>query len=97
MQFTDNTTLANTRLTSDGYLVGNVACAKVGVQQYHGSEIGKGDGLVNVYRDESEVFALDSLASFVFLNHLCDGERLLVRSFWPAIFLNHLCDGERTL
>lgn len=65
MQFTDNTTLANTRLTSDGYLVGNVACAKVGVQQYHGSEIGGGNGLINVYRDESEVFALDSLASFV--------------------------------
>lgn len=65
MQFTDNTTLANTRLTADGYLVGNVACARVGVQSYHGSEIGKGDGLVNVYRDESEVFALDSLASFV--------------------------------
>ena len=65
MQFTDNTTLANTRLTADGYLVGNVACAKIGIQQYHGSEIGKGDGLVNVYRDESEVFALDSLASFV--------------------------------
>ena len=65
MQFTDSTTLANTRLTSDGYLVGNVACAKIGVQTYHGSEIGKGDGLVNVYRDESEVFALDSLASFV--------------------------------
>ena len=65
MQFTDNTTLANTRLTADGYLVGNVACAKVGVQQYHGSEIGGGNGLINVYRDESEVFALDSLASFV--------------------------------
>ena len=65
MQFTDNTTLANTRLTSDGYLVGNVACAKVGVQSYHGSEIGGGNGLINVYRDESEVFALDSLASFV--------------------------------
>ena len=65
MQFTDNTTLANTRLTADGYLVGNVACAKVGVQAYHGSEIGGGNGLINVYRDESEVFALDSLASFV--------------------------------
>ena len=65
MQFTDNTTLANTRLTTDGYLVGNVACAKVGVQTYHGSEVGGGSGLINVYRDESEVFALDSLASFV--------------------------------
>ncbi|OBX73747.1 hypothetical protein A9308_00620 [Moraxella atlantae] len=65
MQFTDNTTLANTRLTADGYLVGNVACAKVGVQTYHSSEVGGGSGLINVYRDESEVFALDSLASFV--------------------------------
>ena len=65
MQFTDNTTLANTRLTSDGYLVAEIAVARTGIQQYHSSEIGKGDGLVNVYRDESEVFALDSLASFV--------------------------------
>ena len=65
MQFTDNTTLANTRLTADGYLVAEINCARTGIQSYHGSEIGKGDGLVNVYRDESEVFALDSLASFV--------------------------------
>ena len=65
MQFTDNATLANTRLTSDGYLVGTASVARTGVQVYHGSEIGKCDGLVNVYRDESEVFALDSLASFV--------------------------------
>lgn len=65
MQFTDNTTLANTRLTADGYLVAEIAVARTGIQQYHSSEIGKGDGLVNVYRDESEVFALDSLASFV--------------------------------
>ena len=65
MQFTDNTTLANTRLTSDGYLVGTVSVARTGVQVYHGSEIGGGNGLINVYRDESEVFALDSLASFV--------------------------------
>ena len=64
MQFTDNTTLANTRLTSDGYLVGTVSVARTGVQVYHGSEIGGGNGLINIYRDESEVFALDSLASF---------------------------------
>ena len=65
MQFTDNTTLANTRLTSDGYLVAEINCARAGIQQYHSSEIGGGNGLINVYRDESEVFALDSLASFV--------------------------------
>ena len=65
MQFLDNASLDGVRVTKDGYLVGNIRCAKVGVQSYHGSEIGKGDGLVNVYRDESEVFALDSLASFV--------------------------------
>lgn len=65
MQFTDNTTLANTRLTSDGYLVAEINCARAGIQTYHGSEIGGGNGLINVYRDESEVFALDSLASFV--------------------------------
>ncbi|MWL59907.1 DUF2213 domain-containing protein, partial [Escherichia coli] len=62
MQFTDNTTLANTRLTSDGYLVAEINCARAGIQTYHGSEIGGGNGLINVYRDESEVFALDSLA-----------------------------------
>ena len=50
MQFTDNTTLANTRLTADGYLVAEVSVARTGIQRYHSSEIGKGDGLVNVYR-----------------------------------------------
>lgn len=65
MQFTDNAQLANTRLTNDGYLVATVNCARTGLQTYHSSEVGKGDGLINVYRDEKEVFAHDSLASFV--------------------------------
>ena len=45
MQFTDNTTSANTRLTADGYLVGTASVARTGVQVYHGSEIGGGNGL----------------------------------------------------
>lgn len=62
------------RTTSDGYLVGEVRCARVGIQSYHRSEIGlAGDGLVNVYRPESSVFSKDSMATFpgkpVTLNH----------------------------
>ncbi|OOR87288.1 hypothetical protein B0181_10585 [Moraxella caviae] len=65
MQFTDTVTLLGTRKTADGYLVAEVACARTGIQHYHGTEMGRGDGMISVYRDESEVFDVASLASFV--------------------------------
>ncbi len=53
------------RRTADGYLVAQGHIAKVGVQTYLGSEVGKpGAGVVRVYRPESEVFDRASLASF---------------------------------
>lgn len=65
MQFTDSASVAGTRLTDEGYLVADAHCVRTGVQHYLACEIGLvGDGLVAVYRPESEVFHRDSLASF---------------------------------
>ena len=65
MQFVDTVVPAGTRLTGDGYLVGEVRCARTGCQQYHASQVGMtGDSIVTVYRPESAVFAKDSLATF---------------------------------
>lgn len=65
MKFTDRATLGTTRKTADGYLVGDVRCARTGIQQYLGYELGLGTmDVINVYRPESEVFHKDSLASF---------------------------------
>lgn len=65
MKFTDNVTLSGTRETEDGYLVAEVRCARIGTQDYAGFEIGVDSPVVTVYRDEADVFAKDSLASFV--------------------------------
>lgn len=65
MKFTDRATVTGLRKTSDGYLVGEVRCARTGCQIYHGSEIGLSDaGMVTVYRPEEAVFAKDSMATF---------------------------------
>ena len=65
LKFEDAATPVGMRLTADGYLVGEVRCARTGIQQYHASDIGlEGDRLVNVYRPESTVFDRASLATF---------------------------------
>lgn len=53
------------RITSDGYLVASARAARTGVQVYLRRELGlDGEGTINVYRPESEVFQRDSLASY---------------------------------
>lgn len=65
MKFTDTATVAGTRLTSDGYLIAEVRCARTGCQTYLGSEVGVTDAqTVTVYRPEAVVFHKDSLATF---------------------------------
>lgn len=66
MKFTDTVLVAGTRLTSDGYLIAEVRCARAGnVQTYLGSEVGLSDrATVGVYRPESAVFDKASLATF---------------------------------
>lgn len=59
------TTVKGLRKTADGYLVGEVHCARTGIQQYTREEMMlDGAGLVNVYRPEATVFHKDSLASY---------------------------------
>lgn len=65
LKFEDRADASDIRITDDGYLVADVRCAKVGVQQYMASDVGlPGHGLVSVYRPESTVFNKDSLATF---------------------------------
>lgn len=66
IKFEDRADASDIRFTSDGYMVADVRCARVGVQQYMASDVGlPGGGLVNVYRPESAVFNKDSLSTFV--------------------------------
>jgi hypothetical protein len=65
MLITDTVTLADARVNADGYLEAVARTARAGVQQYRGAEVGKPDlANVNVFRDETEVFAKASLDSF---------------------------------
>lgn len=65
-KFVEDAQLSNTRLTRDGYLVASVLCARTGIQDYLGAEVGKPEiPVVHVYRPESAVFAKDSLSTFV--------------------------------
>lgn len=65
-KITDSVTLADTvSITDEGYLEAVARTARTGIQQYLGSELGRPElGVVNVYRDESEVFSKQSLNTF---------------------------------
>lgn len=71
MIFADKLAFDNPRKTQDGYMVVRARAARAGVYEYAGSEIDpKGerydaDATVRVYRPEEEVFAADSVASFL--------------------------------
>lgn len=75
IQFTDKAFLdGEPRKTADGYMVAHARVARTGVQVYLRKELGlDGDGTINVYRPESEVFKRDSLATYahkpVTINH----------------------------
>ena len=65
MNFTDLAVIGGARKTADGYLVGEVRCARTGLQDYLGLELGLNTmDVIKVYRPESEVFHKDSLASY---------------------------------
>lgn len=65
-KFVEDAQLSNTRLTRDGYLVASVLCARTGIQDYLGAEVGRPEiPVVHVYRPESAVFSKDSLTTFV--------------------------------
>lgn len=57
--------LGGTRITADGYMVGEVLCARTGCQQYLASDLGLAiGGTVTVYRPEEVVSDKASLATF---------------------------------
>lgn len=65
MHITDTVSLGDTRLNDSGYLEAFALTARTGIQQYLGAEVGRPDlKVVNVYRDEHEVFSKRSLESF---------------------------------
>ena len=65
MKMTDAATLTGACATDEGYLVANVRTARIGTQDYRGSELDPPDlDTVTVYRDESEVFRKASLQTF---------------------------------
>lgn len=64
--FVDSASVGAVRKTTDGYVVAQVRAARTGIQYYNGDEVGRPDlGVVAIYRPESEVFAIDSLKSYV--------------------------------
>lgn len=71
MLFADRLSFDHPRKTADGYLVARARASRSGIYEYLGSEIdpeGKtfaADQVVKVYRPEAEVFAGDSVASFL--------------------------------
>lgn len=70
MQLADRLILDAPRRTSDGYLAVRAKAARVGVYDYLASEVGapdtfKATDTVKVYRDAGEVFAADSVRSFI--------------------------------
>jgi uncharacterized protein len=71
MLFADKLTFDTPRKTADGYLVTRARASRSGIYEYNGREIDPegttfaADQVVRVYRPEEEVFATDSVASFL--------------------------------
>jgi hypothetical protein len=71
MLFADKLSFDHPRKTADGYMVVRARAARAGIYDYLGKEIdpeGKtfaADQVVKVYRSEAEVFAQESVASFL--------------------------------
>jgi hypothetical protein len=71
VQLLDRLTLDAPKRTSDGYMAVRAKAARTGVYDYLASEVGapadkfKPTDRVKVYRDEAEVFAEDSVRSFI--------------------------------
>ena len=66
-KFIEDGELQGTRKTKDGYLVAEVRCARVGIQDYAGSELDKPEvDRIRVLRPDDEVFSKDSLHSYAF-------------------------------
>ena len=70
MQLADALTLDAPRRTADGYLAVRAKAARTGVYDYLAAEVGapstfKPTDVVKVYRDAEEVFAADSVRSFI--------------------------------
>ncbi len=65
IKITDSVAIGDAVVTDAGYLEANARTARTGVQQYMGAELGRPDlGVVNVYRDEADVFSRASLNTF---------------------------------
>lgn len=71
MQFADHLTIDAPKLTRDGFLAVRAKAARSGVYDYSASEVGgaahgfEATDTIKVYRPEAEVFASDSVASFL--------------------------------
>lgn len=70
MQFTDRLTFDAPRRTADGYMATRARAARAGVYDYLASEVGapdtfKATDTIKIYRSEAEVFAKDSVRSFL--------------------------------
>lgn len=65
MNITDSVILSDASLSESGYLEAFARTARTGIQQYLGAEVGRPDlAVVNVYRDQAEVFSKRSLQTF---------------------------------
>jgi hypothetical protein len=66
LQLADRLPISSTmRRTREGFLVSDVRAARVGIQQYLGSEVGRPQmDVVRVFRPEGEVFHHDAMSSF---------------------------------
>ena len=65
LKLVEDATLSGVHSTADGYLSAEVRCARTGIQEYSGVELGLiGTDRVRVYRPEEEVFSKASLATY---------------------------------
>lgn len=64
VQIYDRVATGQVRFTDDGYLVADARVARTGIQEYLGSELGRPEPIIRVYRPPDAVFARDAMHSY---------------------------------
>jgi len=82
IKINDRLTTGAVRRTADGYLVADARVARIGIQEYLGSELGRSEPIIKVYRPESAVFDAAAMASYAYRPMTNDHQGTITADNW---------------
>ena len=96
----DSVSVSGARRTTDGYLVADARVARVGIQDYLGTEVGRPEmPIVRIYRPPESVFAEDAMRSYAYRPMTNDHHGQVTAENWKQLAIGQtgadvLRDGD---